>query len=59
MPLGLMTAFGKATGNRAMWFGAQMMKFFERQPESGDPTEAVEIVGPPRTTLEDFARARR
>lgn len=59
MPLPLMIGAAKLLGAREAWFGAQMMRFLEVEPEFGDPTEAIAIAGAPTETIEVWLERRK
>lgn len=51
MPLWLAKLLGTLTGNEMLKFASGLMAYFDKAPETGDPSEANEILGAPETTL--------
>ncbi|NOY57941.1 MAG: SDR family NAD(P)-dependent oxidoreductase [Calditrichaeota bacterium] len=54
MPIWLLSLIGKVSFNAELQFIAELMRFFEKVGEGGDPTEANELLGTPTTTLEQW-----
>jgi NADH dehydrogenase len=52
MPIEAARAMAASTGNQMLGFFAELMAYFERVGEMGDPTEANELLGAPETTLD-------
>jgi NADH dehydrogenase len=52
MPIWLVKLLGTLTGNEMLKFASSLMGYFDKTPESGDPTEANQILGAPATTLD-------
>ena len=52
MPLDVARSAAEATGNRALGFFAELMAYFQKVGEPGDPTEANQLLGTPTTTLD-------
>jgi len=52
MPIWLAKVLGKLTGNEMLKFASGLMSYFDKTAESGDPSEANEILGAPGTTLD-------
>lgn len=50
MPIWLVKLLGTLTGNEMLKFASDLMGYFDKTPESGDPTEANQILGAPATT---------
>jgi hypothetical protein len=38
-------------------FASGLMGYFDKTPETGDPTEANQILGAPSTTLDDWMKS--
>jgi uncharacterized protein YbjT (DUF2867 family) len=49
---------GTVTRNPMLKFAGELMAYFDRVGELGDPAEANELVGAPTTTLEEWTRMR-
>ncbi len=49
---------GLLTGNRRLRAAADLMGYFEKVGEPGDPTEANDLLGAPGTTLDDWLASR-
>ncbi len=58
LPIPLVSALASLARRPEMWFGAQMLKFLESEPEYGDAFEANSLVGSATTTIEEFCRTR-
>ena len=58
----LPTSYGRliafVTRNEGLQFACDLMAYFDRVAELGDPTEANRILGAPTTTLEGWLEAR-
>ena len=52
MPVWLVKLLGTLTGNEMLKFAANLMSYFDKTPEVGDPAEANQILGAPATTLD-------
>jgi len=52
MPIWLVKLLGTLTGNEMLKFASGLMGYFDKTPETGDPTEANQILGSPATTLD-------
>ena len=52
MPIWLVKLLGTLTGNEMLKFAAGLMGYFDKTPETGDPTEANQILGAPAITLD-------
>ena len=59
MPIWLLSLIGKVSFNRDLQFIAELMRFFDKVGEGGDPAEANELLGAPTTTLEQWCEAQR
>ena len=51
MPIWLAKLLGALTGNEMLKFASGLMGYFDKTPETGDPTEANEILEAPAITL--------
>jgi uncharacterized protein YbjT (DUF2867 family) len=51
MPIEFARSTAEATGNEMLKFYTELMAYFEKVGEPGDPTEANELLGAPSTTL--------
>ena len=54
VPLWMLSAVALLTRNRTLEAVVRLMKYFEGQPEYGDPAEANRILGAPTLTLEQW-----
>jgi uncharacterized protein YbjT (DUF2867 family) len=54
MPIDVARATAEASGNMALGFFAELMAYFQKVGEPGDPTEANELLGAPSITLDDW-----
>ena len=54
MPIWLLSLIGRVSFNAELKFIAELMRFFEKVGEGGDPTEANALLGAPTTTLEQW-----
>ena len=52
MPLWLAKLLGALTGNEMLKFASGLMAYFDKAPETGEPSEANEVLGAPETTLD-------
>jgi NADH dehydrogenase len=52
MPLWLAKLLSALTGNEMLKFASGLMAYFDKAPETGDPSEANEVLGSPETTLD-------
>lgn len=52
MPIWLVKVLGTLSGNEMLSFASDLMGYFDKTPEVGDPTEANRILGAPATTLD-------
>lgn len=57
MPLDRARAAAEATGNDMLRFMADLMGYFDRAGERGDPGEADQLLGAPTTTLDTWVAA--
>lgn len=56
MPIEAARATAKSTGNEMLSYFAELMAYFEKVGEMGDPAEANQLLGAPVTTLDDWLR---
>ncbi len=59
MPIDAARAMADATGNNMLKFFAELMAYFDKVGEMGDPTEANELLGTPEITLDDWIEKRK
>lgn len=59
VPIWFLSLIGKVSFNAESQFIAELMKFFEKVGEGGDPTEANRLLGTPTTTLEQWCDRQR
>lgn len=59
MPIGAARAVAASTGNKMLEGIADMMAYFQKVGEPGDPAEANAILGAPTITLDDWMEQRR
>jgi len=59
MPVEAARGMAESTGDGMLKFYAEMMAYFEKVGEPGDPTEANEILGAPTATLDEWIDLRR
>jgi uncharacterized protein YbjT (DUF2867 family) len=59
LPTWLGRVMATITRNKALRFASELMAYFERVGEPGDPTEANRMLGAPTTTLDQWLAARR
>jgi uncharacterized protein YbjT (DUF2867 family) len=57
VPLWMLSAIGALTGDPTLNAVVKLMKYFEGQPEHGDPEEANRILGAPAITLEQWVNS--
>lgn len=58
MPVWLARVMGVLTRNEMLKFAAELMGYFEKTAEGGDPAEANRLLGAPATTLDAWLEAR-
>lgn len=58
MPIEAARAMAKSTGNAFLMNIAEMMDYFKKAGEPGDPAEANRLLGAPTTTLDEWMRQR-
>jgi uncharacterized protein YbjT (DUF2867 family) len=59
MPIEAARATAASTGNQMLGFFAELMAYFEKVGEMGDPTEANELLGAPSTTLDAWIEQQK
>lgn len=59
IPFWLASLIGKVSFNAELQFITELMRYFEKVGEGGDPTEANKLLGTPTTTLEQWCKRQR
>ena len=59
MPIDAARAMADSTGNNMLRFFADLMAYFDKVGEMGDPAEANQLLGAPEMTLDDWLENRR
>jgi uncharacterized protein YbjT (DUF2867 family) len=59
MPVATARAVADSTGNEQLKFFAELMAYFDKAGEMGDPTEANRLLGAPDTTLDAWIEQRK
>ena len=59
MPYWLANIIATIIRNKEMKFACDVLGFFEKVGEAGDPTEANSILGAPKTTLDEWLEQRK
>jgi len=59
MPIAAAKSMAEATGNNFIKVFAEMMDYFKKVGEPGDPAEANQLLGAPTTTLDDWLQSRQ
>ena len=59
MPVEAARGVAKSTGNQMLGFFAEMMAYFDRVGELGNPDEANRLLGAPETTLDAWIEQRK
>lgn len=59
IPIWLISLIGKVSFNAELQFIAELMSFFDKVGEGGDPAEANKLLGTPTTTLEQWCEKQR
>ena len=59
MPIEAARSMAEATGNTIIKVFAEMMDYFKKVGEPGDPAEANQLLGAPTTTLDDWLQTRQ
>ncbi|MEJ2217724.1 MAG: NAD(P)H-binding protein [Gemmatimonadota bacterium] len=59
LPTWLGRVLAAATRNKELRFACQLMAYFDRVGEPGDPTEASRVLGKPTTTLDEWLEERK
>ena len=58
MPIEMARSVADSTGNKMLGFFTELMAYFQKVGETGDPAEANEILGAPTTTLAEWIAQR-
>jgi uncharacterized protein YbjT (DUF2867 family) len=56
MPIAMARSVAQTTGNQLLGFFAELMAYFEKVGELGDPAEANALLGAPHLTLDDWLK---
>jgi uncharacterized protein YbjT (DUF2867 family) len=59
VPIEAARATATSTTNQMLGFFAELMAYFEKVPEAGDPSEANELLGAPAITLDEWIAQRQ
>jgi uncharacterized protein YbjT (DUF2867 family) len=59
MPVWMAKLMGAVTGNEMLKFASQLMGYFHKVGELGDPTETNRILGAPEITLDEWLERRK
>jgi uncharacterized protein YbjT (DUF2867 family) len=59
MPVAMAMTVAETTGNTLLRFFAEMMAYFDKVGELGDPAEANTLLGAPRLTLDDWLKQQQ
>ena len=59
MPIDTARAIASSSDNKMLGFFAELMAYFKKVGEPGDPTEANQILGAPTTTLDAWIKRRK
>lgn len=59
VPIWLMSLIGKVSFNAELQFIAELMRFFDKVGEGGDPAETNKLLGTPATTLNRWCKRQR
>jgi uncharacterized protein YbjT (DUF2867 family) len=59
MPIAAARGMANSTGNKLLATFAEMMAYFEKAGEPGDPTEANDLLGAPTITLDEWLERRQ
>jgi uncharacterized protein YbjT (DUF2867 family) len=59
LPIDAARAMAKTTGNKLLGFFAELMAYFDKVGELGDPAEANALLGTPRITLADWLKQQQ
>ena len=59
VPFWMLSLIALFTHNTTLRAAIDLMKYFEHQPEYGDPTQANRLLGAASVTLEEWVRNRR
>ena len=58
MPIWLAKLLGSRTGNETLKFASSLMGYFDKTPETGNPSEANQILGAPKISLDAWMKSR-
>ena len=58
MPIWLAKLLGSLTGNQTLKFASSLMGYFDNTPETGNPSEANQILGAPKISLDAWMKSR-
>lgn len=59
IPVWVAKLLGLLTRNQTLKFAADLMNYFDKTSEGGDPADANKILGAPKTTLEDWIKQQQ
>jgi uncharacterized protein YbjT (DUF2867 family) len=59
MPIEAARSLAASTGNQMLAFFVELMAYFDKVGEKGDPAEANALLGAPKTTLADWIEKRK
>lgn len=59
MPIDAAKSMAASTGNDMLMFFAELMAYFDKVGEMGDPAEANQLLGAPTTTLDEWIKKRK
>jgi uncharacterized protein YbjT (DUF2867 family) len=57
-PIWMGKIIARVSGNEKMKYAVDLMSYFEKTPEKGDPAEACQILGKPEITLDRWLKAK-
>ena len=59
MPIDAAKSMAASTGNDMLMFFAELMAYFDKVGEMGDPSEANQLLGAPTITLDEWIERRK
>jgi len=59
MPIDAARSAAEASGNKMLGFFAELMAYFQKVGEPGDPAEANQLLGAPTTTLDEWIERKK
>ena len=59
MPIDAARSKAASTSNNMLMFFAEMMAYFDKVGEMGDPTVDNQLLGAPETTLDEWIKERK